>query len=579
MCLSMLGAVVLGGLAACKKDKTVYIDDTRNIDDFEYTAASIGGTDALGNVTEAGSVRLENRDVGLFYFLWLGAHASGIYDVDDLLENNPDALWSVDDPASPVNAYHFWGEPLYGYYNSSDPWVLTRHVELFVAAGIDFLVFDTTNAVIYDGVVKELLRILDKYQRQGFDVPKVAFMTNSSSRNTVVSIYNYFYADNALDRYPDLWYSPSGKPMIIGDETKFDENVAADKACLEFFDMRAAQWPDAFVQDEERFPWMSWFYPQNNHNGVMSVSVAQHVAGRMSLQDSNWGRGYSQKLFENDGEGALVGVNYQFQWDTVFAANASSKAADVSTVFITGWNEWIAIKFKEGAKGVYFVDLFNMEYSRDLEMMKDGYGDNYYLQTGRNAKKYRYEAAKPYKLAVNSPASADDTAWESVRGYKDFEGDAMERDYRGYINSVRYADETNRNDIVETKVTHDKNNLYIRVQTAEDISAYADDDEGWMNIWLATEKNGGFDFVINREYGKLSKLSNGVYVAVADAAVTAEGKVMTVTVPLSALGQSDKPALRIRVSDNVDASDRMNFYIQGDSAPIGEQGYTYGYFK
>ena len=52
---------------------------------------------------------------------------------------------------------------------------------------------------------------------------------------------------------------------------------------------------------------------------------------------------------------------------------------------------------------------------------------------------------------------------------------------------------------------------------------------------------------------------------------------MTVAIAKSALGTPS--AIRVRVSDNVDSSDPMNFYIQGDSAPIGALGYTFGNFE
>ena len=111
------------------------VDDTRNLNDYEFARNSISSVDALGRVTLAGDGE-ESRDVGLFYFLWLGAHASGskIYDVSDLEETNPDALWSTSSKDSPVNTYHFWGEPLYGYYNSKDPWVIRKQIELFTLA-------------------------------------------------------------------------------------------------------------------------------------------------------------------------------------------------------------------------------------------------------------------------------------------------------------------------------------------------------------------------------------------------------------------------------------------------------------
>lgn len=77
-----------------------------------------------------------------------------------------------------------WGEPLFGYYNSSDPWVVDRHVEMLTMLGVDFLVFDATNAVLYHSSYQQVLKTLDKYQKQGWDVPKVVWFTNSSSKQT-----------------------------------------------------------------------------------------------------------------------------------------------------------------------------------------------------------------------------------------------------------------------------------------------------------------------------------------------------------------------------------------------------------
>ena len=43
-----------------------------------------------------------------------------------------------------------FGEPLFGYYLASDEWVMRKHLQMLTDAGIDFTVFDTTNAVTYD---------------------------------------------------------------------------------------------------------------------------------------------------------------------------------------------------------------------------------------------------------------------------------------------------------------------------------------------------------------------------------------------------------------------------------------------
>lgn len=590
-----LSALIVFSLAACGKKNSASetesesisesvpveaVDDNRNLNDYEFARNSISSVDALGRVTFAGDGE-ESRDVGLFYFLWLGAHASGskIYDVSYLEENDPDSLWSEDSEESPANTYHFWGEPLYGYYHSADPWVITRHVELFTMIGIDYLLFDVTNAVTYDNVLHVMLPVLDKYQKQGWDVPKVGFMTNARTYDVVKRLYASYYDENTSDcYYPNLWYCPNGKPIIMSNDLYFDESKPEDKVYLDFFQIRDTQWPDAVYQDDEAFPWMSWTYPQKNHSGTMSVSVAQHTAGKMSLKDANWGRNFSQKEFINLEGQTDKGINFQFQWDTALNAPKTGEDA-VNNVFVTGWNEWIAIKFAN-VTGVYFVDTFNEEYSRDIEMMKGGYGDNYYLQLFKNIRAFKYSDPVKYKLPQKTIDVASDNGWNGVRSYPDFIGEAMNRNYRNYLGNAMLTDDTARNDIASVKVAHDSEKMYFRVETAADVTPYENGDKSWMNIRIGTKKDGiGYDYVINREYGKLSKIENGKYSTVCDCEIHVSGNVMTVAVPLALIGQTGElPAIRFKVSDNVDASDVMNFYIQGDSAPVGRLSYTYGYF-
>ena len=126
-------------------------------------------TDALGRSLpgpeEAGPPK-EGRWVGIFYFLWHnepGARSpsgEGPYDISRILAKDPDAL---NKPASPlwggIGTSHYWGEPLYGYYRSTDPWVLRRHAQLLADAGIDTLIFDTTNARSYPDVYFKLCEV------------------------------------------------------------------------------------------------------------------------------------------------------------------------------------------------------------------------------------------------------------------------------------------------------------------------------------------------------------------------------------------------------------------------------------
>ena len=206
-------------ITSCNKknnnNEITRVNDSRNLSPYEYTIANISTTDALGRTVRIGDIRNDNY-VGLFYHVWHGYHTKdeGIYDITKLLENNSEALYNIDGTEdSPLEKFHYWGEPLYGYYSSDDPWVITRHVELFTMAGIDYLVYDLTNSVIYVDAINALFEVLQRFHDQGFDVPKVAFYTNSHSRITLQRCYDLWYKDG---KYSDLWFSFNDKPLIIG---------------------------------------------------------------------------------------------------------------------------------------------------------------------------------------------------------------------------------------------------------------------------------------------------------------------------------------------------------------------------
>ena len=52
------------------------------------------------------------KEVGIFYFVWMGQHPSeqtGNYDITKLLAEHPDDLYATKGtPLSPLHKYHFW---------------------------------------------------------------------------------------------------------------------------------------------------------------------------------------------------------------------------------------------------------------------------------------------------------------------------------------------------------------------------------------------------------------------------------------------------------------------------------------
>ena len=97
------------------------------------------------------------------------------------------------DPAHPQAC--FWGEPLFGYYRTTDPWVLRKHAEMLADAGVDAVVFDCSNGeYLWLSSVKALLDTWSEAQRDGVKVPKIAFMLQLSiqpvnERNALRMLY------------------------------------------------------------------------------------------------------------------------------------------------------------------------------------------------------------------------------------------------------------------------------------------------------------------------------------------------------------------------------------------------------
>ncbi|SFC66481.1 hypothetical protein SAMN05421747_11811 [Parapedobacter composti] len=564
----------------------------------DEVVAHITAVDALERQISTDSKRKEgDRYVGLFYFTWLGQHRGGqqgIFDISVLSKTNRSALFNRSGtPESPLGQYHFWGEPLYGYYDSSDPWVITRHIELLTMAGIDYVLLDATNSFYYPEVVTKLLDRLLEFKAQGWPVPAVGFYTNSHSGSTVKRIFEHFYRDG---RYADAWFKPCGKPLIIGitphnkgasDQTvggSFTDFVSEELADL--FDVRESQWPTGHYH-AQAFPWISWDYPQRIHQGVVSVSVAQHSPVNIVFSDTvhTRGRGYDAIRKRNMLSGIPSGLNFQQQWETVF-----SRERQIENVFVTGWNEWIAIKSADAEK-VFFVDSYNEEFSRDIEMMKEGYGDNYYLQLIANVKRFKYAAGDRRRSVLKTIdiLDVDETQWEGVTAhFRDFEGDALPRNYPDFSGTGVYRDTSNRNDITDIKVANDDRNVYVYIRTKAPISTYNGTDMNWMNVFIGTDDGsgedfGGFNYVINRfpkaDHTTSVERSKGGYdwTRSGVAQYRVSGAVMQLSIPRSSLGlTAERTAFRIKVADNVTKQeDIMDYYVSGDSAPIGRLAYAY----
>lgn len=578
---------------------------------FAEENGTLAGVDSLGRVLpeygEAPAPR-EDRYVGLFYFLWQGQHGlSGPHDNWKIVTNNPDAILSeknwIAAGGGPVGAHHFWAEPLFGYYTSDDVWVMHKHVQMLTDAGVDFLTFDTTNAYTYSAQAINLIKVLDHYYQQGWNVPKISFYTNSSSGQTLNTIYRDIY-----EKYPEyehLWFFWEGKPLAIG----HPDDATLKPEVKEFFRIKKSQWPNEvkdgeFVHHEDGFPWMNFEEKQwvfRNSKGeaeVMSVSLAQHNKSvrfsRSAWYDPTDNRTRSWRDGENDQSPDAFLYGYNFANEFEYAIQNDPKI-----IFITGWNEWVAQRQPSNNPNepIVFVDCADPNNSRDAEPMKGGFGDNYYMQMMYYIRKFKGVAPR---VNVGDNITIDVNGgfeqWNNVPAvYKDYTGDTVDRDANGFgvgKNRLRYTDETGRNDFELMKVARDKNNIYFYVQTVEDITPSSDPQ--WMNLFISTggEKNWeGYDFVINRkspsENEAVVEKSEGGWnwTEVGKAEMKVEGNKLMLKVPKSLLDISSNELVDIRFkwADNYqlenDQGDIFSFYLHGDCAPYGRLNYIFSEVK
>ena len=565
-------------------------------------STSYGGVDALkrtlpleGSVSEPKS----EKYVGLFYFLWMGAHGTSLYDNTQIVNTYQDALWNQSRWGN-VGTFHFWGEPLFGYYVSSDQWVMRKHVQMLSDADVDFLVFDTTNASggpttqaitnsgggnnTYVANALAMLKILDEYYKAGWNVPQVAFYTNSNSGRAMDVLYNEVYKSHP--EYSHLWFQWEGKPMIIGVSSE------ASSTARSFFRIKESQWPNDWNKKEDGIPWMEFHrsLTQNavyTYNGkkIMNVSVAQHNATcRMSASwygSSDRTRSYSNGSIKTYEAAVQYGFNFAEQWN--FALKN-----DPDMIFITGWNEWIAQRQNAvGGEPIVFVDNASMEASRDVEPMRGGYGDNYYLQMVSYIRKFK---GTEDKISTDNSATINIDGgfgqWDYIRAYyKDFENDTVNRKKKSY-GGITYRNTSGRNDITEAKVCNDENNIYFFVKTVAQITPPEGDN--WMNLYISTEnrenpKWNGYDFILNRvtptETAVLeccTASDSFSRVKAADVEYSVLGDMMMVAIPKSALGITDADfTIQFKWSDHCTSGDVYSFYTDGDAAPIGRMNYVY----
>lgn len=601
------GLLILFLNVACKKNKQkvneVIVKPEPSATTSEYPASKWTASYDKGEFAFESKYRAYRKDrtVGIFYFLWIGAHGYDTHqdhndvqvplasDVKSPYDNN---LLLAANPANPqygpVSAFHHWGKPFFDYYVSNDRWVIRKHAQLLSDVGVDVIFIDVTNGYHYLPIVNTLCEEYMAMRKEGRKTPQISFVLNSGATSVLENLYTNIYL---LGKYKELWYIRSGKPFLL-----FPDEAGMPRVQKSFFSSRYS-WFDSqgswFGDGMNKWTWGD-LYPQgvgkapSAPNEQISVLAATHPT-------SNIGRSH-------DGASQPSNVTIESSKAGNYFKRQTERALSVDPdfVFITGWNEWIAMRFNDGAahsflgkpiqKGdTYFVDQYNHEYSRDLEPVDGALGDVYYYYMADFIRKYKGVVPVAADKINHTPvidASFED--WKAIANvYTDDNGDITARNHHGYGRIKGLTNTSGRNDIIETRVTADATNLYFYVKTAAPITDYK--DPSWMRLFIQVNAKSdlnweGFNFVVNNKVNsatatKLARSLGGwQWEDVQDINYRLSGNQMELAIPLTALGISGNSGYYIDfkwVDNAVSSGNIMECMSNGDSAPNSRFRYRY----
>ncbi len=593
-------------------------------------------TDALGRsapLPTQTSTKREGKYALIFYHIWhsdfmkstVKADSKAPRNVSAILESNPDArnkksLWG------PEVSYHYWGEPLYGFYNlDGDGYVVRKHAQLLTDAGIDGIVLDYSNYCV-SGVHNEsnysraaLTNLLDTYLKirsEGGRTPGVVLLLTWDASVNGTALKNFYKDFYSKPEYEELWFRWEGKPLVLGQSSSVSAEIA------DHWTYRRP-WPYYTpVDGPNMWSWLSNYpqqpcYTEDNALEMVAVSVAQNWSESLDFMsatdaDGNYiahGRSYTyggnNKLLNDPVSpeyGSEYGANLQQQFDRALEL-------DPSVLFITGWNEWIAARFltipawarcsaDPVPAGGGFCDVFSTEFSRDIEPTRQGgLNDNFYNQLAINIRRFKGTGALPAGRQLDAPAQGAQltalSCWNDIATeYRDSIGDTALRDADG-IGKNHYVNATGRNDFRVMKVFHTAEELYFYAETANEISA--ERTGGWMTLFIKTSVGSasweGYNYVVNRtapgDNALLERSTGGWNWETVSDQIRFEvnGNKLVFAVPLEALGlgPDENLSLEFKWTDNVclddddgyGAGDILKFYENGDTAPGGRFTYLY----
>ncbi len=364
------------------------------IDNLEILAASKGETREHITVTatpaEGKTLGLDITDkqglVSICYSVWfdaiLGAGSEKVTDYNNITE-----VLAGTRPWGAVPQFHYWAKPGVGYYyRSSDKDVIRTHMTQLYTAGMDFIIIDLTNAG--DGYLgasawtsyiqtpmDAICDTIMEMRAEGLGTPYVVFWVGDGNGPLYKELYDKYHA---VEKWQDCFVYWDSKPLMLTTHKTPEAFPYQD-----LFTVRS-MWGLGTVKYNEG----QWSFLSIDNYGKVTTDKdgnPEQVSVACASQET-----YMSAPSAHGREGGLFWFK---QWYYAFEAKPK-------IVTLTWWNEWAAQRLEVSPGEFHFTDNYNADFSRDIEPMEGGHGDQYY--------RWLIQYISAYKGGLDCPMLVED---------------------------------------------------------------------------------------------------------------------------------------------------------------------------
>jgi len=334
--------------------------------------------------------------VSICYSIWFDAILGKSGGTVDNWYNVSEALAGTQN-WGPSPQFHYWAKPALGYYSSSNTEVIRTHMTQLYTAGVDFIILDLTNA--HDGYLgtsdwtnfiqkpmDALLGTIMEMRTEGLGTPYVVLWVGDWVGESKGPLYQKLYDEYyAQDQWEDCFVYWDGKPLLLTAYTQPEDFPLKDK---DLFTVRSM------------WNYLSKSRPEGQWSYMARSNYKQYAVGpdgspeQMNIATAAF-RHYM--TWADTADGRQGGLFWHAQWLSAFEIRPK-------IITLSWWNEWTAQRLRLDNGEYVFVDNYNQEYSRDIEPMEGGHGDQYY--------KWMIEYISAYKNHEKCPVLVE-------KGYED----------------------------------------------------------------------------------------------------------------------------------------------------------------